>query len=160
MRSITASCEVGEGKVLRGTVNKQQSTTLTPAGSAGVRVFRGIRGAITAEADDMPSIARATKRLLMEMTQRNEVELDDIASVLFTLTPDLRACFPALAAREMGWLWVPMLHALEVDVPGALGRCIRVLMHVNTTRGAREIEHVYLDGATALRPDLLRGLPP
>lgn len=129
-----------------------------PADSAGVRVFRGIRGAITADADDVASIARATKRLLREMTQRNEIELDDIASVLFTLTPDLRACFPALSAREMGWLAVPMLHALEVDVPGALGRCIRVLMHVNTVRTAHEIEHVYLDGATVLRPDLLRGI--
>jgi chorismate mutase len=132
--------------------------TPTPADSAGVRFFRGVRGAITADADDTPSIARATKRLLGEITRRNLIELDDIASVLFTVTPDLRACFPALAAREMGWLHVPMLHALEIDVPGALGRCIRVLMHVNTARTAREIEHVYLDGAMALRPDLLRGL--
>jgi chorismate mutase len=127
-----------------------------PADSAGVRVFRGIRGAITTEGDDTVSIARATKRLLAEMTRRNEVDLDDIASVLFTVTPDLRACFPALAAREMGWISVPMLHACEIDVPGALGRCIRVLMHVNTTRRATEIEHVYLDGATVLRPDLMR----
>jgi chorismate mutase len=156
MHTITTSCEVGEGSVLRST---EQAITRTPADSAGVRFFRGIRGAITADADDTASIARATERLLTEMTRRNGIELDDIASVLFTLTPDLRACFPALAAREMGWIWVPMLHALEVDVPGALGRCIRVLMHVNTSRGAREIEHVYLDGATALRPDLLRGLP-
>lgn len=132
--------------------------TPTPADPAGVRFFRGIRGAITADADEMPAIARATKRLLGEITRRNLIELDDIASVLFTMTPDLRACFPALAAREMGWLHVPMLHALEIDVPGALGRCIRVLMHVNTVRTAHEIEHVYLDGATALRPDLLRGL--
>jgi chorismate mutase len=121
-------------------------------------VFRGIRGAITADGDDTASIARATKRLLTEIVRRNEIQLDDIASVLFTLTPDLRACFPALAAREMGWVQVPMLHALEVDVPGSLGRCIRVLMHVNTTRSAAEIDHVYLDGATSLRPDLLRGL--
>ncbi|HZV76847.1 MAG TPA: chorismate mutase [Candidatus Babeliales bacterium] len=127
-----------------------------PADSAGVRVFRGIRGAITTDADDSASIARATKRLLAEMTRRNAIELDDIASVLFTVTSDLRACFPALAAREMGWTWVPMLHACEIDVPGALGRCIRVLMHVNTTRAASEIEHVYLDGATVLRPDLMR----
>jgi chorismate mutase len=90
------------------------------------------------------------------MTRRNGIELDDIASVLFTLTPDLRACFPALSARELGWVWVPMLHALEVDVPGALGRCIRVLMHVNTALSAHEIEHVYLDGAACLRPDLVR----
>jgi chorismate mutase len=118
--------------------------------------FRGIRGAITADGDDTAAIARATKRLLAEMTRRNEIELDDIASILFTVTPDLRAGFPALAAREMGWVWVPMLHACEIDVPGALGRCIRVLMHVNTMKRAAEIEHVYLDGATVLRPDLMR----
>jgi chorismate mutase len=118
--------------------------------------FRGIRGAITADGDDGASIARATKRLLAEMTRRNQIEIDDIASILFTVTPDLRAGFPALAAREMGWVWVPMLHACEIDVPGALGRCIRVLMHVNTTRRPAEIEHVYLDGATVLRPDLMR----
>jgi chorismate mutase len=141
---------------LRGTGKKQQSTTLTPADSAGVRVFRGIRGAITADADDAASIARATKRLLSEMTRRNQISLDDIASVLFSLTPDLRACFPALAARDMGWVHVPMLHFSEVDVPGALGRCIRVLMHVNTIRKAHEVEHVYLDGAAVLRPDLVR----
>jgi chorismate mutase len=131
-------------------------STQTPADSAGVRFFRGIRGAITADADDAAAIARATKRLLIEITRRNEIELDDIASILFTVTPDLRACFPALAAREMGWTWVPMLHACEIDVPGALGRCIRVLMHVNTPRRATEIDHVYLDGATVLRPDLMR----
>lgn len=127
-----------------------------PADSAGVRFFRGIRGAITAEGDDKAAIAAATKRLLTEIVRRNEIELDDIASILFTVTPDLRAGFPALAAREMGWIWVPMLHACEIDVPGALGRCIRVLMHVNTSRRPAEIEHVYLDGATVLRPDLMR----
>lgn len=128
----------------------------TPADSAGIRFFRGIRGAITAEGDDASAIAAATKRLLTEIVRRNEIELDDIASILFTVTPDLRAGFPALAAREMGWVWVPMLHACEIDVPGALGRCVRVLMHVNTTRRPAEIEHVYLDGATVLRPDLMR----
>ncbi|MBV9719830.1 MAG: chorismate mutase [Candidatus Eremiobacteraeota bacterium] len=117
---------------------------------------RGIRGAITAEGDDVAAIARATKRVLTEMTRRNQIAVDDIASILFTVTPDLRAGFPALAAREMGWTWVPMLHACEIDVPGALGRCIRVLMHVNTPKHPAQIEHVYLEGATVLRPDLMR----
>jgi chorismate mutase len=99
----------------------------------------------------------ATERLLREIIRRNEIELDDIASVLFTLTPDLHACFPALAARDMGWVTVPMLHAVEIGVPGALARVIRVLMHVNTRRSAAGIEHVYLDGAAVLRPDLVRG---
>lgn len=132
------------------------SDAYAPAGSAGVRFFRGIRGAITADGDDAATIAAATKRLLTEIVRRNEIELDDIASILFTVTQDLRAGFPALAAREMGWVWVPMLHACEIDVPGALGRCIRVLMHVNTAKRPSEIEHVYLDGATVLRPDLMR----
>jgi chorismate mutase len=121
---------------------------------------RGIRGAITVDADDTSSIVAATKRLLSEMTARNGVELDDIASVLFSLTPDLRAAFPALGAREMGWTYVPMLHFTEIDVPGSIGRCIRVLMHVNTMRRLEAIEHVYLDGAAVLRPDLARSAMP
>ena len=116
--------------------------------------MRGIRGAITVDADDPAQIVFATKRLLLNMIERNGVEIDDIASVLFSLTPDLRAAFPALGAREMGWVHVPMLHFTEIDVPGSLPRVIRVLMHVNTERGQREIDHVYLDGATILRPDL------
>ena len=115
---------------------------------------RGIRGAITVERDAADEIVAATKRLLNEMVARNGIELDDIASVLFSLTRDLHAGFPALAAREMGWIHVPMLHFAEIDVPGALGHCIRVLMHVNTTRALDDIEHVYLEKASALRPDL------
>jgi chorismate mutase len=118
--------------------------------------MRGIRGAITVDADDPKAIVDATKRLLTCMIEQNGVELDDIASVLFSLTPDLRAVFPALGAREMGWVNVPMLHFTEIDVPGALPRVIRVLMHVNTSRTQIEIEHVYLDGARVLRPDLAK----
>ena len=118
--------------------------------------MRGIRGAITVDRDDAASIVDATKRLLTAMIERNQVALDDIASVLFSLTPDLRAVFPALGAREMGWTHVPMLHFCEIDVPGSLPRVIRVLMHVNTTRTLEAIDHVYLDGAVVLRPDLSR----
>lgn len=134
----------------------RERVTPAPVDSAGVRVFRGIRGAITVDVDDNAAITHATERLLQAILGRNEIVLGDIASVLFTLTPDLHACFPALAARDMGWVTVPMLHAVEIAVPGALGKCIRVLMHVNTTRSAAEIEHVYLDGAAVLRPDLVR----
>jgi chorismate mutase len=116
--------------------------------------MRGIRGAITVERDENDQMVAATKRLLSEIVTRNGVELDDIASVLFSLTPDLHAGFPALGAREMGWVHVPMLHFTEIDVPGALERCIRVLVHVNTTRSQNQIEHVYLEKAAALRPDL------
>ncbi|HUN30050.1 MAG TPA: chorismate mutase [Alphaproteobacteria bacterium] len=117
---------------------------------------RGIRGAITVERDETAAIVEATKRLLSAMIERNGVEIDDIASVLFSLTPDLHAVFPALGAREMGWTHVPMLHFCEIDVPGSLERVIRVLMHVNTMRSLEAIEHVYLDGAVLLRPDLAR----
>lgn len=120
-------------------------------------MIRGVRGAITVEEDDRDAILQATKRLLREMTERNGVRTDEIASVLFSLTPDLRAVFPALGARELGWVHVPMLHFSEIDVPGALERVIRVLMHVNTGRSQTEIEHVYLDGAVQLRPDLHKG---
>jgi chorismate mutase len=142
-----------EGEPLK---REDPSTAQAPAKPAGVRAFRGIRGAITVDADDGAAIARATERLLNEVVARNGIQLDDIASVLFTLTPDLHAAFPALAARDMGWVTVPMLHAVEIAVPGALAKCIRILMHVNTTRSAEEIEHVYLDGARVLRPDLVR----
>ncbi len=117
-------------------------------------VIRGIRGAITVERDEAEAIVVATKRLLREIVARNDIELDDIASVLFSVTADLHAQFPALGARELGWAHVPMLHFTEVEVAGALPRCIRVLMHVNTERGQREVRHVYLDGAIGLRPDL------
>lgn len=119
-------------------------------------MIRGIRGAITVDADDREAILAATKRVLREMTERNEVASEDIASILFSLTPDLRAAFPALGARELGWVHVPMLHFSEIDVPGSMPRVIRVLMHVNTGRAQNEIEHVYLEEATALRPDLAK----
>lgn len=117
---------------------------------------RGIRGAITVEEDDRRAILSATKRLLREMADRNGVEIEEIASILFSLTPDLCAAFPALGARELGWVQVPMLHFSEIDVPGAMARVIRVLMHVNTSRSQGEIEHVYLERAVSLRPDLAR----
>lgn len=120
---------------------------------------RGVRGAITVDADDAAAIVEATKRLLCAMTQRNAIDLDDIASVLFSLTPDLHAAFPALGAREMGWVHVPMLHFTEIDVPGSLPKVVRVLMHVNTARAQDAIDHVYLDGAIVLRPDLARVAP-
>jgi chorismate mutase len=117
---------------------------------------RGVRGAVTVSADDPDAIHAATHELLNEIVLRNGIDLEDIASVMFTLTPDIRAAFPALAARDMGWTHVPMLHAVEVNVPGAITRCIRVLMHVNTFRAMGEVEHVYLGEAEKLRPDLVR----
>ncbi len=118
--------------------------------------MRGVRGAITVPSDDPRAILDSTKRLLAELVARNGLRRSDVVSLLFSLTPDLHAAFPAQGAREMGWTEVPMLHFCELDVPGALARVIRVLAHVNTTRSQQAIEHVYLDGARALRPDLVR----
>jgi chorismate mutase len=118
--------------------------------------LRAIRGAISVDRDDPGAIYEATRALLSAIVARNAVATDDIISVIFTVTPDLRSAFPALAARQMGWLDVPLLCTMEIPVPGALGQCIRVLLHVETTRSRSEMEHVYLGGAEALRPDQAR----
>jgi len=117
---------------------------------------RGIRGAITVERDESELILAATERLLRAMVTENAIDTVDIASALFTVTPDLVSEFPAAAARRMGWTLVPLLNFTEIAVPTGLERCIRALLHVNTARRQDEIVHVYLDGARALRPDLER----
>jgi chorismate mutase len=118
--------------------------------------LRGIRGATTVAANDAESILAGTEELLREIVRENEIELEWIASALFTLTPDLTAVFPAAAARRIGWTQVPLLNFTEIGVPGGMPRCIRVLIHVNTERTQSEIVHVYLHEARALRPDLKR----
>jgi chorismate mutase len=117
-------------------------------------VVRGIRGATTAERDEAEAILAATQELLQAIVERNSIRPEDVASALFTVTPDLTAEFPAAAARRMGWTRVPLLNFTEIGVPGRLGRCVRVLIHVNTTRNQDEIVHVYLREAVSLRPDL------
>lgn len=122
-------------------------------------VCRGVRGATTVESDDRDEILNATRQLLAILIRRNGIESPDIASALFTVTSDLTAEFPALAARQLGWIEVPLLCGYEISVPGSLPLCIRVLVHWNTTKDQSEIEHVYLHGAEKLRPDL-SALPP
>ncbi len=117
-------------------------------------VLRGIRGATTVTEDTAESILAATEELVREIVAENALVPEDIGSALFTVTPDLRAEFPAAAARRMGWTMVPLLNFTEIGVPGRLERCIRVLVHVNTTRSQNEMVHVYLREAVALRPDL------
>lgn len=117
---------------------------------------RGVRGAITVERDDATLLLDATERLLHAIVAENDIDSDDIASALFTLTPDLISQFPAAAARRIGWTQVPLLNFTEIGVPGSLPRCIRVLLHVNTEKAQDAIVHVYLDGAQVLRPDLPR----
>jgi chorismate mutase len=122
--------------------------------AGGQRHVRAIRGAITVEGDVGAEIERATRELLTAIVERNGVASDDIISAIFTVTPDLTSTFPAHAARQLGWLDVPLLCTMEVPVPGALARCIRVLLHVDSSLPRDAIHHVYLSGAEALRPDL------
>src|ERR671933_2142236 len=122
----------------------------------GVRHIRAIRGATTADSDDPEVIRAATRELLAEMTARNGLRSSDVISAVFTVTSDLTSEFPARAARELGWLDVPLLCTMEIPIPGALSRCIRVLLHIESERSRASIEHVYLHGARMLRPDLLR----
>ncbi len=117
--------------------------------------LRALRGATTAPADEGRAIVDATERLLAEMIGRNGIATEDLVSMIFTTTSDLSAEFPAAAARALGLSSVPLLCAREIDVPGSVPRCIRVLMHLYTTRGGETLRHVYLEGAERLRTDLL-----
>lgn len=113
---------------------------------------RGIRGATTVEQNTREDVLAATQELLQKMIQANRFEVDDIACVLFSTTSDINAEFPALAAREMmGWFNVAMLCGHEIDVPGSLSRCLRILMLVNTEKSPQELVHVYIKGAQNLR---------
>jgi len=116
-------------------------------------VLRAVRGAITVDVDDAQAIRAATTEMITTILERNGLAGDGLVSMLFTLTPDLRAEFPAVAAREMGLSHVPLLCATEIDVPGAMGRCIRVLVHCYMP-GDRAPRHVYLRDARRLRSDL------
>jgi chorismate mutase len=115
---------------------------------------RGIRGATTVESNTREAILACTRELLSEMVRLNGVVTDDVASAYFTTTPDLDAEFPAVAARDFGWNHVALMCGHEMDVPGSLRMCLRVLLHVNTDRAQNKICHVYLRGASVLRPDL------
>ncbi len=115
---------------------------------------RAARGAIVVEADTSDHVLGSTERLLGEMLLRNAVGAEELISVLFTVTDDLRAAFPAEAARGMGLGRVPLLCAREIPVAGAMGMVIRILMHFHSELDLAEVAHVYLDGAESLRDDL------
>jgi chorismate mutase len=119
------------------------------------RPMRAIRGATTVDSDTPEHIRRATRELLETIVARNEFVSGDVISAIFTVTHDLRSEFPAHAARELGWLDVPLLCTMEIPVPGSLPRCIRVLLHIESARARAEIRHVYLHDARTLRPDLV-----
>jgi len=116
---------------------------------------RGVRGATTVEANTVEAILEATKELLTTMLKANDIDAEYVASAFFTMTPDLNAEFPARAAREdLAWTHVAMLCGHEMNKPYALPMCLRVLLHVNTEKPGRDIQHVYLRGARVLRPDI------
>jgi chorismate mutase len=119
---------------------------------------RGIRGATTVERNEREDILTATTELLQLLIQHNDLRAEDIASAIFTVTEDLDAEFPTLAARQLGWTEVALLCTREIPVPNSLVKCIRILLHVNTTRSAAEMQHVYIRGAVNLRPTLSKQL--
>jgi chorismate mutase len=116
--------------------------------------LRALRGATTCDADSVDEVTAATQELLVALMDRNDLDHDDVVSVIFTTTSDLVSTFPATAARGVGFGDVPLLCATEIDVPGAKPRCIRVLMHVYSTRERTALVHVYLRDAQSLRDDL------
>ena len=120
---------------------------------------RGIRGATTADANTPEAILSATRELLLTIVSENRVDPADLASVYFTMTPDLGAAFPARAARDLGWTHIALLDAQAPRVAGDLSRCIRVLVHWNTDRPPSQITNVYLRDARTLRPDLVETQP-
>ena len=118
--------------------------------SGMVRV-RGIRGATTADGNTEAAILEATRELLEKLIAVNNIDPDDVAAAFFTTTEDLNAEFPAIAARQLGWEYVALMCGHEMKVPGALPRCIRVLVLINTDRSPLELTHVYLREASNLR---------
>lgn len=120
---------------------------------------RGVRGATTVESDDRQEILTATRQLLALMIRVNGIDPRDVGSAIFSTTTDLNSEFPALAARQLGWLEVPLLCTHELSVPGSLPRCIRILLHWNTEKTQSQITHIYIRDARRLRPDLST-LPP
>lgn len=118
-------------------------------------MVRAIRGATTVENNTREEILDATKEMIQEAINRNDLDEGDIISIIFTLTPDVTAAFPAAGVRELGITNIPLLDLAQPDIGGALEKCIRLIMHINTDRSNDELHHIYLRGARVLRPDLL-----
>ncbi|MFE4073172.1 MULTISPECIES: chorismate mutase [Peribacillus] len=120
-------------------------------------MIRGIRGATTVESDTEMEVISAVEKLMAEIIQVNEVDPDMVASVFFSATEEIRSVFPAKALRKFeGWTYVPVTCMKEIPVSNSLPFCIRVMIHVNTTKSQKEIQHIYQAGATVLRPDLTK----
>lgn len=119
-------------------------------------LVRGIRGAITANSNTKKEIIAITKELLIALQRENNFKVEDVISIFFSATPDLNAAFPAQAARELGWDKVPLFDMQEIEVPGSLSKCIRVLVQINCQKRLQEIKHCYLGGTKILRKDLIK----
>jgi len=117
-------------------------------------MVRAIRGAITVNNNNKNEILQATKELLQKIMEENNADMEDLVDIIFTLTPDLNAVFPARAARDMGFTDVPLMCMSEIPIDGALEKCIRILLTINTNKSQKEINHVYLRKAVTLRPDI------
>ena len=117
------------------------------------KILRGLRGATTASANTRDAILDATEELIRALQEANGFKPEDVESAIFTSSPDLTAEYPARAARRLGWDSVPLLGASEVAVPDGMQRCIRLLLHLYTTKPPGELKHIYLRGAATLRPD-------
>ena len=119
-------------------------------------LVRGIRGAITADSNIKEEIIEKTKELLIALKKENDFKIEDITSIFFSVTSDLNVAFPAQAARELGWNRVPLFDMQEIEVPGSLPKCIRILIQINCRKSQTEIKHCYLRGAETLRKDLVK----
>ncbi len=121
-------------------------------------LFRGVRGAITIKENKEEEILQATDRLIRTMIEENQIEPEFVASVFISVTDDITDTFPAKAMRSIeGWNLVPVMCMKEASIRSALEKCIRVMMHVNTNKSQEEINHIYLEDAVKLRPDLVSG---
>lgn len=117
---------------------------------------RAIRGATTLDADTPEQVRERVLALVTEVFERNRLAVDDVISMVVTATDDIRSAHPATAARAWGLADVPILGARELDIIGGLGHCVRLLLHVELDRPRADVQHVFLEGAVVLRPDLVR----
>ncbi len=120
-------------------------------------MIRGVRGATTVTEDRAELIFNETETLVKEIVRANDIQPEDIISVLISTTPDITSGFPAKAVRSIeGWQYVPTMCTHEMSVPNALPLCIRVLLHINTELSQKDVRHIYLNEAISLRPDLVQ----
>jgi len=118
-----------------------------------INLVRGVRGAISVDKNEPAEILKRVEELLVAMVHANKIETENIASITFSSTADLNSAFPALAARKLGWIDVPLFGTQEVDCPTGVPRCIRILILLNTELPQHAIKHVYLREAIVLRPE-------